>query len=139
MTQTSAIAGGLVVAFVVFITVKGQLPCYLQVLGISNAGGASCPSNVTPSPTATAPAQGAGFIGGGGGSSIGISLPPINIGLPGLGGDSSGPGFGFGLGGGFGSGFGGFGGGLGDPTAGLGPGANPGDLGGTGHIGVGVF
>lgn len=36
MTQTSAIAGSLIVAFIVFITIRGQLPCYLNVLGISN-------------------------------------------------------------------------------------------------------
>lgn len=36
MNQTSAIAGSLIIAFIVFITVRGELPCYLGVLGISN-------------------------------------------------------------------------------------------------------
>lgn len=40
MNQTSIIAGALIVAFIVFITVRGELPCYLKVLGIST--GAAC-------------------------------------------------------------------------------------------------
>ena len=34
MSQTSIIAGALIVGFIVFITVKGELPKYLAVLGI---------------------------------------------------------------------------------------------------------
>lgn len=34
MSQTSIIAGVLVLGFIVFITTKGELPKYLAVLGI---------------------------------------------------------------------------------------------------------
>jgi hypothetical protein len=34
MNWTSAIVGALVVAFVVFITVRGELPQYMKVLGL---------------------------------------------------------------------------------------------------------
>lgn len=34
MNQTSIIAAALVVGFIVFITVKGQLPQYFKVIGI---------------------------------------------------------------------------------------------------------
>ncbi len=34
MSQTSIIAGVLVLGFIVFITTKGELPTYLAVLGI---------------------------------------------------------------------------------------------------------
>ena len=34
MSQTSIIAGVLVLGFIVFITTKGELPMYLAVLGI---------------------------------------------------------------------------------------------------------
>lgn len=34
MSQTSVIFGALVIGFAVYITVKGQLPAYFQVLGI---------------------------------------------------------------------------------------------------------
>lgn len=48
MNQTSVIVAALVVAFLVFITVRGELPCYFQALGISSTGnnsatGAGCP------------------------------------------------------------------------------------------------
>jgi hypothetical protein len=46
MSQTSIIAGGLLLAYFIFITVRGELPCYLQVLGVSTD--AQCPQgNVT--------------------------------------------------------------------------------------------
>jgi hypothetical protein len=38
MSQTSIIAGALIVAFIVFITVRGDLPGYLQVLGVAGGG-----------------------------------------------------------------------------------------------------
>lgn len=41
MSQTSVIAASLLLAYVVFVIVRGELPCYFQVLGISTA--ASCP------------------------------------------------------------------------------------------------
>lgn len=34
MPQTSIIAAALVIAFIVFITVRGELPSYFQVIGI---------------------------------------------------------------------------------------------------------
>ena len=34
MSQTSIIAGVLILGFIVFITIKGELPTYLAVLGI---------------------------------------------------------------------------------------------------------
>lgn len=34
MSQTSIMAGALIVGFIVFITVKGELPAYLKVIGI---------------------------------------------------------------------------------------------------------
>jgi len=34
LSQTSVIAGALVVAFFIFVTVRGELPAYMQVLGI---------------------------------------------------------------------------------------------------------
>jgi hypothetical protein len=35
MSQTSIIFGALVIGFIVFITVKGELKTYLQVFGLS--------------------------------------------------------------------------------------------------------
>lgn len=37
LDQSSVIAAALVVAFIVYITTKGELPAYLAVLGIGNA------------------------------------------------------------------------------------------------------
>jgi len=34
VSQTSIIAGALVIGFIVFVTVKGELPKYLGVIGI---------------------------------------------------------------------------------------------------------
>lgn len=45
MSQTSVIAGSLIVAYFVFVIVRGELPCYLQVLGI--ATDANCPKGNT--------------------------------------------------------------------------------------------
>jgi hypothetical protein len=36
MNQTSIIAGALVIGFIVFITVRGELPQYLGVFGIGS-------------------------------------------------------------------------------------------------------
>jgi hypothetical protein len=41
MNQSSVIAGALVLAFAIFVVVRGELPCYLAVLGVSS--GAGCP------------------------------------------------------------------------------------------------
>ncbi len=119
MNQTSAIAGSLIVAFIVFVTVRGELPCYMQVLGI--ATDSACPVG-TASGTASSVSSGNRFVAGGssgvgvcgsvnglgvctgpGGTRVG--LPPITIG------GGSGGGINIGIGGGSG-GFGGFGGGF---------------------------
>jgi len=36
MPQTSTIAAALIVGFIVFITVKGELPSYLATVGLAN-------------------------------------------------------------------------------------------------------
>lgn len=84
LSQTSVIAGGLVVAFIVFVTVNQELPCYLQVLGIGTGAGGNCPSNMG-GPNIYG---GSGIVSasaGGGGLGIGISPPGININLVGNG------------------------------------------------------
>jgi hypothetical protein len=35
MSQTSAIAGALIIAFIVFVTVRGELTGYFKVLGLA--------------------------------------------------------------------------------------------------------
>lgn len=72
MNQSSAIAGSLVIAFIVFITVRGELPCYMEVLGISSKG--QCQKAVS------------GLIKAGdivsglpGGSPVSVSLPTITV------------------------------------------------------------
>lgn len=84
MSQTSIIAAGLVVAWLVFVTVRNELPCYLQVLGISSSGG-SCPSGTAPSgttPSNTASAENLtsnllGEVTGVGGSNITGTGPSV--------------------------------------------------------------
>jgi hypothetical protein len=66
MPQTSTIAFALIVGFVVFITVKGELPAYLCVLGI----GKNCPQ----------PGQGSSLTGGSSGASSGASTGVSSIG-----------------------------------------------------------
>ena len=112
MNQASVIGAALVIAYVIFVITKGELPCYMSVLGIATAS--KCPPALTPpgctgstSSTTTSSTTGGGgtgititpgcisvhgaqvcipFIGGPGGGGgvppIGISLPPIG-GLPG--------------------------------------------------------
>lgn len=41
MTQTSKIAGALIIAWIVFITTRGKLPDYLSMLGLSAGNNAS--------------------------------------------------------------------------------------------------
>jgi hypothetical protein len=75
MSQSSVIAGGLLLAYFIFITVRGELPCYLQVLGVAtdaqcpqgnvNASGAICSGT---SGTTTTTSGGSGASGSGGGS-----------------------------------------------------------------------
>jgi hypothetical protein len=70
MSQTSIIAGALVIAYIVYVTVKGELPAYLSMLGIGGScastpsGCNPCASTTTPSqPPATQTGQPAGGIG----------------------------------------------------------------------------
>lgn len=53
MPQTSTIAFALIIGFIVFITVRGELPTYLGVIGLGN-------KTVVPAPS--------------GGSSTGLSI-----------------------------------------------------------------
>jgi hypothetical protein len=51
MSQTSVIFFGLLVGFIVFITIRGELSAYLQVLGLSSGGitgGLGGPPSVIP-------------------------------------------------------------------------------------------
>lgn len=122
MTQTSVIAGSLLLAFGVFVITRGELPCYLQVLGV--ATDAQCPAGEVSITGLTAPTSntssivgsaGSGLLGGIGvgiglsaGNQIGgdlCSLFGINCGFGGGGGLPD-PTFGGGFGGGFGGDFG---------------------------------
>ncbi len=49
MSQNSIIAVGLILGFIVFVTVRGELPQYLGVLGLGSA-----PINPAPTTTTTA-------------------------------------------------------------------------------------
>lgn len=61
MSQTSAIAGSIILAFIVFITVRSELPCYLGVLGISSGAGGKCPSpKIGSTSTSSTSSSGAG-------------------------------------------------------------------------------
>ena len=102
MSQSSVIAGSLLLAYVIFVITKGELPCYLQLLGIATQ--ASCPKGQAVAAVGTTGATGAT---GATGVSIGLGL------LPSRGGGSSGIGIGsIGIGG-INIGIGGIGGGIG--------------------------
>jgi hypothetical protein len=45
MPQTSTIAAALIIGFIVFITMRGEVPAYLAVLGL--AGGTKSDTNKT--------------------------------------------------------------------------------------------
>jgi len=88
MSQSSAIAAALIIAFIVFITVRGHLPCYFDVLGIETAGNAQCPLSITGQGTTGTISTGFGGSLGApagsvniGGSGIGIGLPPVQVSL----------------------------------------------------------
>lgn len=94
MNQSSIIAGSLLLAYVIFVINKGELPCYLQLLGI--ATDAQCPKGQAVAPVgATTGATGATGTtiglnilpsrGGSGGGGINIGLGGINIGIGGVG------------------------------------------------------
>lgn len=55
MSQTSATAAGLVIAWIIFITVRGELPRYFGALGIGPAPERSAPAGAaTPAGAITA-------------------------------------------------------------------------------------
>lgn len=74
MNQSSVIGAALVVAYVIFVVTKGELPCYLSVLGIATA--TNCPHDLQPAGCAGATT--AATTGGGSGatSSGGAVSPP---------------------------------------------------------------
>lgn len=87
MDQTSVIAGSLILAYIVFITVRGELTGYLQDLGI--VSGETAPTAqpyTTSSQTVTQGPQiiqsGGGSSGGGGGSTGGGSGGGGTVGGP---------------------------------------------------------
>jgi hypothetical protein len=95
MNQSSVIGASLLIAYVIFIITKGELPCYLSLLGIATATG--CPPNLQPAGcggtgTATSSSIGGspsvGITLGGGSPSVGITLPTFgglgNIGSGGI-------------------------------------------------------
>lgn len=51
MSQSSTIAFALIVGFIVFITVRGELPKYLGVLGLGSQAVSGTPSNGTTNGT----------------------------------------------------------------------------------------
>jgi hypothetical protein len=90
LSQSSAIAAGIIIAFVVFVTVRGELPCYLAILGIASAGcqvpgvtGVATSSfNLFGGPSTT-PGVGVGV--GPGGVTVGVSGPggAVKVPIPG--------------------------------------------------------
>jgi hypothetical protein len=70
VSQTSIIAGALIVAFIVFVTVRGDLPGYLEVLGVAGgnvfAAGAPAPGGAPGAvwqPGSPCPPGGSGGLG----------------------------------------------------------------------------
>ena len=74
MSQTSLVLGALVVAFIVYVTSKGQLPGYLYVLGLSSSVPSGCNASASqaaaavPTETTTSGGTGSGVSGPAGGS-----------------------------------------------------------------------
>lgn len=86
MNQTSAIAAALVIGFVVFITVRGELPAYLAVFTGAAGGAAQLPNGQVCTKTATGmeckPARGQNVLS----STLadfGLGGPPVRIDFPG--------------------------------------------------------
>lgn len=69
--QTSIIAASLIVAFIVFVTVRGELPGYL---GVFNGQGPTCNSGISLTTT-----QSSSSYSGGNSFKVGINLPDINL------------------------------------------------------------
>lgn len=85
MNQNSIIAFSLIVGFIVFITVRGELPAYLAVLGLG-AGATSGTSNLLGGLTglggisSTIPGSTTGTIPGAPSGSLGSPLPAPTVG-----------------------------------------------------------
>lgn len=60
MNQTSVIGGALLLAFAIFVIVRGELPCYFQTLGV--ATDAACPKGDQTNVQAGVPVQAASNI-----------------------------------------------------------------------------
>lgn len=56
MSQTSVIAAGLLIGYIVFITMRGELPLYLGVMGLGSQV-VNPASATTTAPTSSAPAS----------------------------------------------------------------------------------
>lgn len=67
MSQNSRIAAALIIGFIVFITMKGELPQYLAILGLSNAALPGATSGTSAAPASL-------FSAGG------FSLPSLGLG-----------------------------------------------------------
>ena len=81
MNQSSVIGAALALAYVIFVVTKGELPCYLSLLGIATAAG--CPPNLQPAGCGTSTAT--STTSGGSSPSIGITLPGLgSIGSSGI-------------------------------------------------------
>lgn len=78
MTQTSKIAGALIIAWIVFITTRGELPAYLWMLGI---GSGSCSGSTCCNTSSGGGSGGGGVLGG---------SFPVNLTLGGSGGGNTG-------------------------------------------------
>jgi hypothetical protein len=74
LSQTSVIGGALVIAWIVFIVTRGELPCWLALVGIGPGAG-NCPAN-TATTVSTVLSTVTTFAGTGVGSPsfIGVTL-----------------------------------------------------------------
>lgn len=103
MDQSSVIGAALVVAYVVFVISKGELPCWLQILGIPTGGNCSQTLQQACSVTGTTSSSGGLGLsvnpvinaGGPGGVGIGIGSGGVTIGVKN---PSANPGGGIGVG-----------------------------------------
>lgn len=96
MSQTSAIAGALILAYIVFITVRGELTGYLQDLGI--VSGETPPASPNYNTQSTTQSQSSGSSSGsssgvgGGGSTSGGPANQSGSTVPGTGSQTNNPG-----------------------------------------------
>jgi len=78
LSQSSAIAGAILVAFIIFVTVRGELPYYIGIF--TGQGPPAGYSSFGNSASFTGGSSGVSVGIGSGGGSIGIG--PITIGIP---------------------------------------------------------